>query len=848
MAEKFDSSTGNVVTVPDAPAGAGQVSLQNPTTGEFELHAPKTARHLLAQGFVLDTPALRAKLAEQKEFGEGLGNEVAAGSLGLARGLSFGLSDLALTKSGAMSPEELKKLEEYNPDASTLGEVGSIAVPALGAVKALGTAGKVLRGAGAAVEGASALGRGIEAAGVAGAKALGIEGTTLAGQVVGQMLPRAAGIAAEAELYNVGHNLSQAVMEDEPLTTESLLAHSGDALALGAGLGLAGPLAARAGRAIVDKLAPEIVKTAAASISKSANKAVKKVADFFDPDNSLQLFSGLRSNTPERFADDVRVARDAGFYRAGEVAFDPQSLSFKQIAKGGLPDREAAALRLDKGKADVGKAMGDILAAGEGQKFSDAVSRMGLQDAKRMSKMLTDWRANRVISDVEAERLGALVNDIGVAVNEKAGNLKGLHDLRMGLDERIGGKNWETLKGEEIETIKELRRIVSDKINIGVNELAERGLVKNGDWKKLNRLYGALSGIEKPLAKATQQANAWVNVAGLRWRDLMLSGVGAPVGAAVGGLVAGEDGAKVGSIVGGGLGVANKLFQTERGLLWRAQIGERLGALEKGAGALQNVGDRISSAAAKFVGSDSAKVAARAAPFRLEEAFADARDARAEKMAARDRQDRFQVAYSKLSSLMADPIKTGEALDRSLRGAEHLGAGIRGALVGKQLEAYSFLMAKAPRDPLAEYELNPTQTPYEPSDGEIATWERYVRAAKDPLSVVEDLHDGEVTPEAAETVRTLYPKLYAEMQMQIMEKVSMSKKPLPYEERVQLGVMFDVPTDPSLAPEFLSALQGRFDAASTGTPDGSSKTRVTGAQKMDATNEGTRAESLMALQ
>jgi len=844
MADTFDSSTGEVVAAPDLPVGTSKVSVQNPTSGEFQLVSPKTARHLLAQGFKLDTPELRTEIANQEKYGDGFGNEAAAFGLGAARGASFGLSDLALSETGLLSADELKQREELNPDASLAGEAASFLLPAAGAVKALGTAGKVARGLGAGIEGASLVGKGVEAAGQATAKALGIEGTSLLGQVGAKMLPRAAGIAAEGELYNIGHNLSQAVMKDQPVTVESLMANSGDALALGAGLGLAGPLAARAGRSIVDKIAPEIVQTASASINKAANNAVKKVADFFDPENSLQLFSGLRANTPERFAQDVKVAREAGFYRPGEVKFDPESLSFKQIAKGGLPDREAASLRLEQGKADVGKAMGNILSAGEGVKFSDNIKRFGMQDAKRMSKLLTDWRANRVITDQEAGQLGALVNDIGAAVNEKAGDLKGLHELRMGLDQRIGGKNWETLKGEEIETIKELRRIVADKIDAGASALAEKGLVKNGDWKKLNRLYGSLAGIEKPLAKAQAQANAWVNVGGLRWRDLMLSGVGAPVGASVGGMIGGEDGAKVGGILGGGLGVANKLFQTEKGLLWRAQIGERLGALQGAAGALSNVSERISSAAAKFVGNDTTRMAARTVPFRLETAFSSAQDKRAEKIAARDRQDKYRVAFDKLSKLVADPMQTGEEITKAMRGAEHLPPGIREALVGKQLETYNFLAMKAPRDPLAEYNVNPTQSQYEPSDGEIATWERYVRAAQAPLTVIDDLHKGEVTPEAAEAVRTLYPKLYQNMQIEIMQHVTESKRPLPYEERAQLGIMFDVPADPSLAPEFLNALQGRFEQS--GQPsDGSSKTRVTGTSKMDAGNVATVAQAAL---
>lgn len=843
MAERYDSASGQIVDVADMPDAAALVSVQNPTTGAFENVSKKAASALVAQGWKLDTPELRKELALQEKYGEGLGNEAAAGALGLARGMTFGLSDLALAKTGAVSSEALRELAKRNPDATLAGEVGSFLLPAAGAIKALGTAGKVARGAGALVEGASAVGRGVEAAGTAAARALGVRGTTLAGQVVGHMLPRAAGIAAEAELFNLGHNLSQAVMKDQELTAEALLANSDNALMLGGALGIGGPLALRAGKAMVDRVAPHLGELAKSVAGKAVSGAVKKVAEFFDPDRSLQLFSGLKSNTPKQFPAAVRHARDAGFYRPGEVRFDPQSLTFKQISKGALPDRDAAVQRLTDGLDDIGRAMDDMLRAGDGQQFSQKVSRFGLEDAKRMSEMLTDWRKNRVISDVEADRLGALVNDIGAAVTEKGGNLRGLHELRQGLDQRIGGKNWETLKGEEIETVKELRRIVSEKIDQGMAELEVRGVVKNGaDWKKLNKLYGSLKQIQAPIEKSIQQRDAWVNVAGLRWRDLMLSGVGAPVGAAVGDFVAGEEGAKIGGILGGALGVGNKLFQTERGLLWRAQIGERLGALAGANNALAGVSARLGAVAARVAKLEAPRGLTVRAPAALQMALTDEREHQRELAAARDRQDRYRVMRSKLNEITADPMKTAERIGRALNGAEHLSPAIKDTIVTRQMQAYAFLESKAPKDPLAEYALNPAASKYEPPEGEIATWERYVRAAQSPMSVFDDLAKGDVTPEAAETLRVLYPRLYARAQTEIMGAVMEAKKPLPYDERVQLGIMFDIPTDPSLAPDFAAAIAERASAAEP--PPAAAGTRMAGADKMSAANLGTRSETL----
>lgn len=860
MAETYDSSTGNIVSTTDAPGSAEKVSVFSPT-GEQQEVSKKTARHLLAQGFQLDTPELRQQMADQVEFGDGFGNEAAAGALGLARGATFGLSDLALSKTGAMSPEELHKREELNPDASMAGEAASFLLPAAGAVKALGTAGKVARGLGAGVEAASAVGRGVEAAGMAGAKALGIEGTSLAGQVAGHMLPRAAGIAAEAELYQIGHNLSQSVMRDQELTAESLLAHSENALVAGGVLGLGGPLAWRAGRAMVDKAVPEIAKLAAKEagnlVVKSAQGAVDKVVKFFDPDRSLQLFSGamqkeLKQETGGRFQKAVRELREEGFYRAGDIDVDIASGKLMQVAKGELPSQEGALARLSKIVEKTGDGIGGTLkhadeAAAAAGIIPDA-ARWGLQDSKAAMGRIDKWRASREITEGEARSLQSVVDDVASGVGEASGSLETLHQMRRGLDARIGGKNWEKLSGNEIELVKDLRRTISDKIKSSIDDLADRGLVQNKEqWSKLNKLYGNLKAIQAPLDRAIARSEANVNVGGLRWRD-MLAGVG---GSSVGGAVGGAAGA----VAGAGLGVLNKLVQTDKGLLLRAKIGEELGALVGANGALQGVAQRISDGASAFVNQKALPAVGRAARLaeaptaaRAEMAFSDDRDHVKAMQAAKGRQERYHVAFDQLGKLVGNPMQTAERIG-SVKGMEHVGSGVRDQLVLKQMQTYSYLYGTAPKDPLAEYQMNPTASKYSPSDGEIASWELRVRAASSPLSILDDLKKGDVTPEAAETVRTLYPKLYGRLQSSIMEQVGSTKKPMRYEDRVQLGILFDVPTDPSLQPQFLQSLQERFTQGDGPTDQGTSQTaRASGAAKMDVSGGETRAQSLMASQ
>jgi len=64
----------------------------------------KDAAKAFEQGFKYVTKKQINQEATQKEYGEGIGAEATAGALGVARGVTFGLSDQALTRLGAMKP------------------------------------------------------------------------------------------------------------------------------------------------------------------------------------------------------------------------------------------------------------------------------------------------------------------------------------------------------------------------------------------------------------------------------------------------------------------------------------------------------------------------------------------------------------------------------------------------------------------------------------------------------------------------------------------------------------------------------------------------------------------------
>jgi hypothetical protein len=109
--------------------------------------------------------------------------------------------------------------------------------------------------------------------------------------------------------------------------------------------------------------------------------------------------------------------------------------------------------------------------------------------------------------------------------------------------------------------------------------------------------------------------------------------------------------------------------------------------------------------------------------------------------------------------------------------------------------------------------------PWHPSTSEIERFARRIRAAEDPATVLQDFEAGTLTPEAAETLRVVYPAMFAEVQTRLLTRAAELEAKLPYQRVLQASLLFDVPLDTSLRPENLRLLQEAHSSpAATGEP------------------------------
>lgn len=126
-----------------------------------------------------------------------------------------------------------------------------------------------------------------------------------------------------------------------------------------------------------------------------------------------------------------------------------------------------------------------------------------------------------------------------------------------------------------------------------------------------------------------------------------------------------------------------------------------------------------------------------------------------------------------------------------------------------QVRKVEYISATMPRQPdVGGLQIGPDN--WKPSDLEIRSWARTIKAVEDPGSVEEDLADGIVTPEAAAAYRAVYPERFAALQRDIFEAAPTLNKTLPMNKKIALSIFTGVPLIPELQPNVLQVLQANF--------------------------------------
>ena len=171
------------------------------------------------------------------------------------------------------------------------------------------------------------------------------------------------------------------------------------------------------------------------------------------------------------------------------------------------------------------------------------------------------------------------------------------------------------------------------------------------------------------------------------------------------------------------------------------------------------------------------------------------------------RKAEMKRVIAELDSIATDPEKARQKIHDTLGESIALKPSMTSALLEKAFQRMMFLHGLVPR--------SPNNTPFSrdnwsPSDTVIDKFTRIAAAAENPYSILDDLQEGRLTQEAVDTVKQLYPEIYHSICMEVINNVELIKQDVKYTGRLQLGMLFQAPTDEVLKPGYGKLMQENY--------------------------------------
>lgn len=173
----------------------------------------------------------------------------------------------------------------------------------------------------------------------------------------------------------------------------------------------------------------------------------------------------------------------------------------------------------------------------------------------------------------------------------------------------------------------------------------------------------------------------------------------------------------------------------------------------------------------------------------------------------------YERRAEQLNRLKSDPAALSNRIAAALGPVTDGHPGVSAAARATAIRGLDFLASKMPPGREDPNSLQPHLERPRLSDAEASSMRRYMEAADDPTMVYEAARKGTLTREHVEAVKAVYPNLYEEMRVAVMESLVASRQKLPYSRRIQLGILLDIPTDKTLSPDFQKAIQETYQAS-----------------------------------
>lgn len=679
----------------------------------------------------------------------------------LARGATFGASDwlqvegaraLGGEDAAAQMAAKTRLLRDEFADTTGAAEfAGGFLLPVPGSGLAKGAAG--------------AIGKGL----VGAAERAGLRG--LEG-LAGHVIPGALTAGYEGMVLGAGQALSESALGNRDLTAEQLFAHAEKSGLLGMGIGAALhlPLARLGGVTPALAGAAEREATAVARVERAAQRAEEAAVSVAE--RAERPVGGGMLERLQGMADEE-----------GYRALGGLSKQYKTLGKTAEQQMERAQgigrLLRDEGvitplatKGEMAeKIAAKVRATGEEigsqiRKLDETGVRFDTTSfLERARAEVLEPLAAKVGYDAETKAVAKYLEDFSSKVKEPS--FEKLHQIRTELDKKL--KFDSVSAGGAVEELRKVRGLLEEEFTAKAEEAAKlRGEGFAAQYQTTKQRYSMLKQAESAVKTGLDRKG--VN----RTWSLTDAIMAAPAVAALG---------PVGLLAAG----ANKALR-EFGSQTASVLLDRVAKVEQVQAAARAVDTQIERAVGSLRGGvkklergGAARVSSQDAQVTAERVLANP-----EALAARV-QSFVGTKLRQIAPETADAVSSV-----ATRAAMHL-------------------QSTAPKPLPPQNALQPqlAKPTYAPAD--VARFAKRIEAVKDPVgSMTRGLERGDISREQVEAVKAVYPKLYAVMQGRLMEEVAKLPNALPYQTRVTLSVLFDVPLDASMRPEIIRGLQAAY--------------------------------------
>lgn len=783
--------------------------------------------------------------------------------LGVLRGASFNASDLALVKSGLVSPETIKAYQSVNPGSSIAGEVagvaGSMAVaPELSPAGLVGKLGKV------STEAAEKLG--LPIAGQA-LEAMGLGGSSAAARVAANLSnigSHAAGSAVEGAIYGgVGNTVNEYALGDPDLNAQKIAANFGYGALMGGAVGgilksaeIGIPESLKAAKSAIGDLKNKLMGTGEGGIEGGG--LVNKGLDFVDGSGKLSdawgsRMKNLNTDQQQGIVDDVSkqlntinnnlqttlkdfngkirpAAVDALIDTADKTkvihgqqdVIDHVLSAIDEIKSNpGLYDQNAAA-KLDKFHTQL------VEGLKEGNDPADIFNR-----TREVQQKISSW-GQGVVANTQTADTKALLNGIAGKMNEYLKNPDVFGVVGSNLAEH----------NQMLQKVYEFTPPFGKKSNFTTDWMTNAGtrtaprleidpkkvarIFKSGDQVKIQRLNDWFDtikqlpdhientmanvpneGMDQKLLANIEDSHDAIKAAQSKYQENAKNMKGSALGM---GDIAAASLASSHPVIGGMLELYNLASQPLKTI-------NKLAEIEN----IVNKTTNVIGKGAKAIFENTSKAL-------------DASTGIISKLSTQSRLDNHQDLHNQIAAFQADPGKLADKLGEATEKLHDAAPNISQSLQSSAIRATQFLQSKLP----IKSDSNPFSEPYKPSLSEMAKFERYQSVVEKPMIALEQVKNRTITPETIEALSAVYPKLLDQMRqaVQLEAQKAVQNGPLPFQLKQSLSMFLGTPLSPSLEYQNVMNNQMAFQPAPEPQPKtkGSPKPSVVSMRDMKPQN------------